>query len=190
MTEQIHDGAGAEQLGEELREFLSALVSAAAPLVAQVAPGPDAPEASCTWCPVCALVALSRGEQHPLLTALGSSGVTLLTVLRDLIADSVNAHGTEGGAAHPDGKRGATGSGHGGAGAGSDGPAASGSAGPAGDRTGSAGVGGSAVPLRFERIPVSVSAETGRTGSAAPAAKKGAEGAERAEFHDGAGRVP
>ena len=183
MTEQIHDGAGAEQLGEELREFPSALVSAAAPLVAQIAPGPEAPESSCTWCPVCALVALSRGEQHPLLTALGSRGVTLLTVLRDLIADSVDAHAQEGSAPHPGAQR-ATGPVHDAAsgsaaasGGGTTGAAAGGTTGAAGGDGGADGRARSAGPLRFERIPVSVQAEAGG-------------GRERPDSRDGPGRVP
>lgn len=89
---------GAAQVSEEVREALAAFLAAVTPLVAQIAPGPGAPQSSCTWCPVCALVALSRGEQHPLLTALGTQGVALLTALRDLLADSVQNHS---GAGHP-----------------------------------------------------------------------------------------
>lgn len=90
MTGQSEDPT--EQLGEELRALLSAFITAVTPLVAQIAPDPSAPQSSCTWCPVCALAALARGEQHPLLTALGTQGVALLTALRDLLADSVDKH--------------------------------------------------------------------------------------------------
>lgn len=91
---------GAAQVGEEVREALAAFLTAVTPLVAQISPGPGAPQSSCTWCPVCALVALSRGEQHPLLTALGTQGVALLTALRDMLADSMENHT---GAGHPGG---------------------------------------------------------------------------------------
>ncbi|AQA24922.1 hypothetical protein BTZ20_3442 [Rhodococcus sp. MTM3W5.2] len=52
-------------------------------------PGPY----GCSWCPVCALAALARGEQHDLITLLGSQAAVLLALLRQILDE----HG-----AHPD----------------------------------------------------------------------------------------
>lgn len=73
-----------EQVGEELRLLLGAAIAAVEPLLGQLSP-PDAPESSCTWCPVCALAALSRGEQHPLLAAISVHGAGLLAMLQDYL---------------------------------------------------------------------------------------------------------
>ncbi|GAA4817931.1 hypothetical protein [Tomitella cavernea] len=95
------DQGGAAQISDEVREALAGFLAAVTPLVAQISPGPAAPESSCTWCPLCALVALSKGQQHPLLTVLGTQGVAMLTALRDLLVDSVRDH--DGAAAHAGG---------------------------------------------------------------------------------------
>lgn len=73
-----------EQVGEELRLLLGAAIAAVEPMLGQLSP-PDAPESSCTWCPVCALAALSRGEQHPLLAAISVHGAGLLAMLQDYL---------------------------------------------------------------------------------------------------------
>ena len=39
------------------------------------------------WCPVCALAALASGEQHPMLTAIAEHSVTLMALVRAMIAD-------------------------------------------------------------------------------------------------------
>ncbi|WP_024793158.1 hypothetical protein [Tomitella biformata] len=83
-----------EQMGEELRSVLSAVIAAVEPMLGQLA-APDAPAGNCTWCPVCALVALSRGEQHPLLTAISVHGVALLAILRDVLADAAATHAAQ-----------------------------------------------------------------------------------------------
>ncbi|WP_182357573.1 hypothetical protein [Tomitella gaofuii] len=152
-----HGDHGGAQISDEVREALAGFLAAVTPLVAQLAPGPAAPESSCTWCPLCALVALSKGQQHPLLTALGTQGVALLTALRDLLADSVRDHAEAG-------VGGETASGPGGAAAagadgGRDATADRSSGGPA--RDGTADTGGRAEPPaprapRFEPITVTV----------------------------------
>lgn len=92
-----------EQVGDELRSLLSAVVSAVEPILGQLNPS-DAPAGSCTWCPVCALVALSRGEQHPLLAAVSIHGMALLAILRDVLEEAGQGHGAQhGAAAEPDG---------------------------------------------------------------------------------------
>ena len=80
-----------EQMGDELRSMLSAAIAAVGPMLGQLE-RPDAPASACTWCPVCALVALSRGEQHALLTAIGVHGAALLEILRDVLSDGVAQH--------------------------------------------------------------------------------------------------
>ncbi|MCQ4119021.1 hypothetical protein [Rhodococcus tibetensis] len=39
----------------------------------------------CTWCPVCALAAVIRGEQHDLVTLLANQGTVLVAVLRQIL---------------------------------------------------------------------------------------------------------
>ncbi|MBD8507733.1 hypothetical protein HT102_14690 [Hoyosella sp. G463] len=41
--------------------------------------------AACTWCPVCAVVALARGENHELITVLARHGATVLGFLRTIV---------------------------------------------------------------------------------------------------------
>jgi hypothetical protein len=40
----------------------------------------------CTWCPLCAVAALVRGENHELLTTLASQLAALIAVIRELVA--------------------------------------------------------------------------------------------------------
>ncbi len=79
-------------LGPELRQLAQAIldrldpaVRAAAAMAAESMRGPGRCEQ--VWCPVCALVALVNGEQHPLLTVIAENSVTLLTVVRAMVAD-------------------------------------------------------------------------------------------------------
>lgn len=41
---------------------------------------------SCTWCPICAVLGLLRGERPELAARLAEHGVGLLTALRELLA--------------------------------------------------------------------------------------------------------
>ena len=47
----------------------------------------DRPRQGCTWCPVCALAALVRGEQHDLLTLVATEGATVVAALRRILAE-------------------------------------------------------------------------------------------------------
>lgn len=40
----------------------------------------------CSWCPVCAVAALIRGENHELLTKLATQLAALIALLRELLA--------------------------------------------------------------------------------------------------------
>lgn len=56
----------------------------------------ERPRQGCSWCPVCALAALIRGEQHDLLTLLATEGASVIALVRQLIADhspSTDSHG-------------------------------------------------------------------------------------------------
>lgn len=51
----------------------------------------------CSWCPVCALVALVRGEQHDLVTLVSSQIAALLALVRALLAEHDDHGGPDGG---------------------------------------------------------------------------------------------
>ncbi|WP_072806322.1 hypothetical protein [Rhodococcoides yunnanense] len=46
-----------------------------------------ATQQGCSWCPVCALAALLRGEQHDLLTFAATEGATIVAMIRQLVAE-------------------------------------------------------------------------------------------------------
>lgn len=87
-------------LGPELRQLAQAILDrvdpavrlAAAGLAASAAGGPG--KCQQVWCPVCALVALINGEEHPLLGAVAEHSVALLTVVRAIL-DNVDDDATE-----------------------------------------------------------------------------------------------
>nr|WP_296771859.1 hypothetical protein [Rhodococcus sp. (in: high G+C Gram-positive bacteria)] len=57
----------------------------------------ERPRQGCSWCPVCALAALIRGEQHDMLTLLATEGASVIALVRQLIADhspSTDGHGS------------------------------------------------------------------------------------------------
>jgi hypothetical protein len=57
----------------------------------------ERPKQGCSWCPVCALAALLRGEQHDLLTLLASEGATVLALLRQIMAEHAGGPAPGGG---------------------------------------------------------------------------------------------
>ncbi|QNG18509.1 hypothetical protein G4H71_00990 [Rhodococcus triatomae] len=86
------------RLVAELQALAETTLDRIEPLVERLAageipgiPGADAPEfTGCHWCPVCALAALVRGEQHELLAALSGHALTIVMLLREILAE----HGT------------------------------------------------------------------------------------------------
>ena len=78
-------------LGPELRQLAQSILDRIDPAVraaAAAAAGADGPgKCQQVWCPVCALAALVRGEQHPLLTVIADHSVALLTVVRAMVED-------------------------------------------------------------------------------------------------------
>lgn len=52
----------------------------------------------CSWCPVCAVAALLRGEQHDLLTLVASEGAGVIALMKQLLADHGRAAADHGSA--------------------------------------------------------------------------------------------
>lgn len=83
---------GHPEIGPELRALAQAIldrldpaVQAAAAMAAETLRGPG--RCQQVWCPVCALAALASGEQHPMLTVIAEHSVTLMAMVRAMIAD-------------------------------------------------------------------------------------------------------
>lgn len=90
------EGCGAHSTAEELRLLAQLLVERSEPLVARLREGTrpfakdgpfaqDGPE-PCTWCPLCAVVGLVRGDRPELAARLAEHATGLLAVLRDAAA--------------------------------------------------------------------------------------------------------
>ena len=86
------------RLAEELRLLLDALAERAQPLLNRLARGdsehdPDAGHtpATCGWCPVCAGMALLRGERPELAVRAAEHAAGLLAVLRSALAERAPA---------------------------------------------------------------------------------------------------
>jgi hypothetical protein len=88
-------------LAAELRALAQAILDrvdpavrfAAARTAAASGPGP----CQQVWCPVCALAAVVRGEQHPLLDVVAEHSVALLTVVRTVLDTMEETGGADGG---------------------------------------------------------------------------------------------
>ncbi|RZL23989.1 MULTISPECIES: hypothetical protein [Rhodococcus] len=108
----------------EFRVLADSVLSRIEPIVAQMAEGrtnaaadletsEELPAFSgCSWCPVCAVAALMRGEHHELLAILAGHAAVLLVLLRELLdeflggrapSDGKTDGGPGGGAPTPDG---------------------------------------------------------------------------------------
>lgn len=74
----------AESLAEALEPWAEQLRRAAEERDAE--PGAEVP-GSCTWCPVCAVAGLLRGQRPELAARLAEQGVELLATLRELLAE-------------------------------------------------------------------------------------------------------
>ena len=74
-------------LVEELRLLMETVLERAEPALRRAASDMDQPEfAGCTWCPVCAIAALMRGEHHEMATKIAEHGTAIVTVLREALA--------------------------------------------------------------------------------------------------------
>jgi hypothetical protein len=75
------------ELAEELRLLVETVLERIEPNLRRAATGEGIGEwSSCSWCPLCAAVALVRGEHHEVLAALAEHGTAMVTVLREALA--------------------------------------------------------------------------------------------------------
>lgn len=94
-------GPELRQLAQALLDRLDPAVRAAAAAAGAALKGPG--RCQQVWCPVCAVVALVNGEQHPLLKLVAEQGVTLLAMARSMAADPEPSDvGSADAAAEPD----------------------------------------------------------------------------------------
>ncbi|HEX3649733.1 MAG TPA: hypothetical protein VHV49_15015, partial [Pseudonocardiaceae bacterium] len=77
------------RLVEELRLLLDALAERAEPMLNRLAAGEQDEHlpATCGWCPVCAGMAVLRGERPELAVRAAEHAVGLLAVLRTALTD-------------------------------------------------------------------------------------------------------
>lgn len=83
-------------LAAELRALADVLIDRVDPWLASLAAPGEGPS-SCSWCPVCALVAALRGERPELTRRLAEQGGGLLNAVRLLVAE----HGSPQHGHHP-----------------------------------------------------------------------------------------
>lgn len=76
-------------MAEELRSLLDALASRAEPLLHKVGStgDPQHTPATCNWCPVCASLALMRGQRPELAVRAAEHAAGLLAVFRAAMQD-------------------------------------------------------------------------------------------------------
>jgi hypothetical protein len=103
----------------EFRVLADSVLARVEPMLAQLAEGrASGPEdgqnpaelpafGGCSWCPVCAIAALVRGEHHELLAFLAGQAAVLLALLRELLDEFLGGHngpdsGPDGGASAAD----------------------------------------------------------------------------------------
>lgn len=104
------------RISEEMRLLAEQLLEGIEPWAQRIRDGlaqPEgvAPAATCTWCPVCAVVGLLRGERPELAARLAEHAVGLLAVLREVLASppgGTDDGGTDSGGATNDAARAAT----------------------------------------------------------------------------------
>lgn len=87
------------RLVEELRLLVDALAERAQPVLDRFASGADQPAehtpATCGWCPLCAGMAVLRGERPELAVRAAEHAAGLLSVLRASLADRPPAAASE-----------------------------------------------------------------------------------------------
>ncbi len=80
-------------IGPELRQLAQAILDRLDPALrtaATLAASGDNGPGKCqqVWCPVCAVAALVSGEEHPLLTVIAEHSVSLLAMVRAMMAET------------------------------------------------------------------------------------------------------
>lgn len=90
------------EFGPELKQLALQILDLFDPLIqaaAAVAPSASGEPGKCqqVWCPLCAMAALTSGEQHPLAAIVVEYGAALLSLIRAM-ANSDDADSADGGA--------------------------------------------------------------------------------------------
>lgn len=80
-------------VGPELRSVIRTVLASLDPAIqiaADYAAGSGSTPGQCQqpWCPLCALIAFTDGEHHPLSTLIAEHGASLLAVLRAMVNDN------------------------------------------------------------------------------------------------------
>ncbi|MGV8872760.1 MAG: hypothetical protein ACOH2Q_09545 [Rhodococcus sp. (in: high G+C Gram-positive bacteria)] len=76
------------ELGADLLALAETVLTRLEPILRRVADTQqDRDQQGCSWCPVCALAALVRGERHDLVELVASEGTVVIGLLRQLLAD-------------------------------------------------------------------------------------------------------
>ncbi len=76
------------ELGADLLALADTVLTRLEPILRRVAETQqDRDQQGCSWCPVCALAALVRGERHDLVELVASESVVVIALLRQLLAD-------------------------------------------------------------------------------------------------------
>ncbi|HEX5118924.1 MAG TPA: hypothetical protein VFW65_27375 [Pseudonocardiaceae bacterium] len=85
------------RLAEELRLLLDALAERAEPVLNRLAAGEheDHTPATCGWCPLCAAMAVLRGERPELAVRAAEHAAGLLAVLRSALAETHDTPDTQ-----------------------------------------------------------------------------------------------
>jgi hypothetical protein len=89
MTTEDEQPIPGARLAEELRLLLDALAERAQPMLDRLATAPDGEHApaTCGWCPLCAGLAVLRGERSELAARAAEHASGLLAVLRTALAE-------------------------------------------------------------------------------------------------------
>ncbi|MDZ7929528.1 MAG: hypothetical protein U5N21_05450 [Rhodococcus sp. (in: high G+C Gram-positive bacteria)] len=76
------------ELGADLLALADTVLTRLEPILRRVAETQqDRDQQGCSWCPVCALAALVRGERHDLVELVASESAVVIALLRQLLAD-------------------------------------------------------------------------------------------------------
>ncbi|MBY4129818.1 hypothetical protein HQO83_15575 [Rhodococcus fascians] len=87
--------SGHSELGADLLALAETVLTRLDPILRRVAETQQEREQqSCSWCPVCALAALVRGERHDLVELVASEGTAIIGLLRQLLADHTSTDHT------------------------------------------------------------------------------------------------
>ncbi|CCQ16149.1 putative uncharacterized protein [Rhodococcus sp. AW25M09] len=76
------------ELGADLLALAETVLTRLEPILRGVSETQqDRDQQGCSWCPVCALAALVRGERHDLVELVATEGAVVIALLRQFLAD-------------------------------------------------------------------------------------------------------